>query len=209
MLGCEDHKPAKLVLPQVSVNDKICFSNFHKQIAKPFVMYGDIEAFTNKSDSGFKGTYQHHKESGLCYTLIDRSTGFSKPNTHMFDNSKDFLRSIIKDACRCCKIMKDSCGEECCPLVMSTENEQSFKSSSQCYLCNKPFEVYTKSEFNDNDYLVKKYKQYGAYKKANEKVRDHCHLTGKYRGAAHSKCNLKCRNDRYNIDFFFHNGKRL
>ena len=36
---------------------------------------------------------------------------------------------------------------------------------------------------------------------------DHDHLTGEYRGAAHSKCNLKCRNDRYNIDFFFHNGK--
>lgn len=24
----------------------------------------------------------------------------------------------------------------------------------------------------------------------NEKVRDHCHLTGKYRGAVHKSCNL-------------------
>ena len=26
-----------------------------------------------------------------------------------------------------------------------------------------------------------------------QKVRDHCHYTAKYRGAAHSNCNLKYR----------------
>ena len=39
------------------------------------------------------------------------------------------------------------------------------------------------------------------------KVRDHDHFDGKYRGAAHSKCNLKLRIDRKNmkIPVFFHN----
>ena len=36
------------------------------------------------------------------------------------------------------------------------------------------------------------------------KVRDHCHYTGKYRGALHSKCNLRLRRSR-NIPVFFHN----
>lgn len=30
-------------------------------------------------------------------------------------------------------------------------------------------------------------------KNYRDAVRDHCHLTGKYRGAAHSPCNLKLR----------------
>lgn len=38
------------------------------------------------------------------------------------------------------------------------------------------------------------------------KVRDHCHLTGEYRGAAHSKCNLSIR-ENYKIPVFVHNLK--
>ena len=37
------------------------------------------------------------------------------------------------------------------------------------------------------------------------KVRDHCHFTSKYRGAAHSKCNLKYKVIKF-IPVAFHNG---
>ena len=36
------------------------------------------------------------------------------------------------------------------------------------------------------------------------KVRDHCHFTGKYRGAAHNECNLKCRKPLI-LPVIFHN----
>ena len=36
------------------------------------------------------------------------------------------------------------------------------------------------------------------------RVRDHCHLTGKYRGALHSKCNFKFRKN-ITIPVIFHN----
>ena len=36
------------------------------------------------------------------------------------------------------------------------------------------------------------------------KVRDHCHFTGQYRGAAHNSCNLKCRKPMI-IPVIFHN----
>ena len=53
-------------------------------------------------------------------------------------------------------------------LKMTTECENNYQNSNDCSICNQKI----------------KYK---------DKVRDHCHITGKYRGAAHSKCNLKLR----------------
>jgi hypothetical protein len=103
--------------------------------------------------------------------------------------------------------MNDSCGDDAVPIQMTREDKDNFKNATQCFLCNKNFEIYSETDFKDNHYLVKKHKTYEAYTKSNERVRDHCHLTVKYRGCAHSKCNLRCKNDKYNIDFFFHNGK--
>ena len=48
-------------------------------------------------------------------------------------------------------------------LIMIEEEEQ-FRSSNICWICEKLID--------DDD----------------EKVRDHCHVTGKFRGAAHSSC---------------------
>ena len=38
----------------------------------------------------------------------------------------------------------------------------------------------------------------------NDKVRDHCHFTGRYRGAAHNKCNLNYRKPKF-TPVVFHN----
>ena len=50
--------------------------------------------------------------------------------------------------------------------VIMSEAEEQFQSSNTCSICEKLI---------DND---------------NEKVRDHCHITGKFRGATHWSCNI-------------------
>ena len=50
---------------------------------------------------------------------------------------------------------------------MSTEQEERFQLSNSCWICNKLFDV------------------------EDDKLKDHCHITRKYRGAAHWKCNVK------------------
>ena len=40
----------------------------------------------------------------------------------------------------------------------------------------------------------------------SDKIRDHCHLTGRYRGPAHSKSYINVTQDKSNnISFIFHN----
>ena len=58
-------------------------------------------------------------------------------------------------------------------ILKKPEQKDKYKAKQQtdCYLCKKPL-------------LQKNYR---------DAVKDHCHMTGKYRGAAHSQCNLKLR----------------
>ncbi|KAF4531795.1 hypothetical protein B566_EDAN017337 [Ephemera danica] len=66
------------------------------------------------------------------------------------------------------------------PIQMEDDDWCDFILLTHCYLCNKPF--------HDD----------------REKRQDHCHLTGKYRGAAHNHCNLNFQ-ERKRLPVFFHN----
>ena len=56
-----------------------------------------------------------------------------------------------------------------------------------------------------NCYIKKKIEIKYLKDKKHRKVRDHCHYTGEYRGAAHSICNLKYGVPK-KIPIVFHNG---
>ena len=72
-----------------------------------------------------------------------------------------------------------------------TDNENKFyEEQKKCHICQKEF-CYDKNE-------KKKFKIY-------QKVRDHCHYTGKFRGAAHSICNLNYKVPQ-EIPVKIHNG---
>ena len=67
-------------------------------------------------------------------------------------------------------------------MVISKKETDSFRCAEQCYICQ------------------------GEFTKPNYKVRDNCHITGKYRGAAHTRCNINYYNNRY-LSVVFHNLK--
>ena len=61
-------------------------------------------------------------------------------------------------------------------MIPLTDNENKFyEEQKECHICQKEF-CYDKNEKNKS--------------KICQKVRDHCHYGGKFRGAAHSICNL-------------------
>ena len=64
-------------------------------------------------------------------------------------------------------------------IEMTEKEQENFNIATECYICKK--------ELN------------------NDKVRDHCHLTGKYRGPAHNNCNLNLKDKINFVPIFFHN----
>ena len=69
-------------------------------------------------------------------------------------------------------------------ISSTTEEKVHYNKQKVCYVWKK--------EFDNND-------------KKQQKVRDHCHYTGKYRGAAHNICNLRYKVSK-EIPVVFHNG---
>ena len=59
--------------------------------------------------------------------------------------------------------------------------------------------------YNDQQICYIYKKEFDKSDKKHHKVRDHCHYTGKYRGAAHNTCNLKYKVPK-EIPIVFHNG---
>ena len=65
-------------------------------------------------------------------------------------------------------------------IIMKQEDEEDYKNNNICRFCEKEI--------------------------VSDKVRDHCHLTGKYRGPAHNTCNINVKQKDSNfIPFAFHN----
>ena len=68
-------------------------------------------------------------------------------------------------------------------IPLTNEEKESYEKQKVCYICEKKFNT-------DKKYW---------------KVRDHCHYTGKFRGVAHSICNLRYKTPR-EIPVVLHNG---
>ena len=141
------------------------FENYFKQIPVPFKIYADFEC-NLKSVESYEGSYskkyQDHIPCSFAYKLVCVDDKFTKPIVVFRGENAayEFIKAILKEFEYCKKVMKKHFNKN---LIMSEEEEQ-FQSSNTCWICEKLID--------DDD----------------EKVRDHCHITGKFRGAAHWSC---------------------
>ena len=201
----EDHKQDCLLLngaqaiKMPEAGSKIYFKNHKKMLPAPFVIYADFESITEKidgclpsDDKSYTSTYQSHKACSYGYKLVCRyDNSYSKP-VEIYrgeDCIEKFIMKMLSEVKDCIKIVIEHFQK---PLVMTDKNETHFQNSTICHICERKF-----NEEKDKD------------KPSKQKVRDHCHITGKYRGAAHSNCNLKWSISAENlkIPVIFHNLK--
>ena len=174
-------------------NNILKFNNFHKQQPVPFVIYADFEAITEKvhgcqqdGNKSYTEAYQRHTDCGYGYKVVCcYDDKYTKP-IQLYRGEKavyKFLENMLKEVKYCKNIMKKHFNK---PLRMTEENEQEFKKATKCHICDKEYEEYTEKDI---------------------RVRDHCHITGKYRGSAHMDCNLQLRINpkQIKIPVIFHN----
>ena len=166
------------------------YTNHHKQQAVPFVIYADFEAITEKNqgcqpnnDKSYTEAYQKHIDCGYGYKVVCRyDDKYTKP-TNIYRGEKavyKFMEKMLEEVKYCKNIMKKEFNKQ---LIMTDNDELSFKLEQKCHICEE------------------------SYKDKDIRVRDHCHITGKYRGSAHQDCNLKLRlkPEGIKIPVIFHN----
>ena len=126
----------------------------------------------------------------MCYSLDLVCSFDSKEDKHSFYRRNDCIKKFCIELKELGTKVVNYEQKEMTPLT--TDDVFLYESQKVCYICKIKF-CYDK---NDK-------KRFKLYKKS----RDHCHFTGKFRGAAHSICNL-----RYNvpqeISVKIHNGSK-
>ena len=179
---------------------KIYFKNHQKMLPVLFAIYADFEAITEKIDNclppdgkSYTSTYQSHKACGYAYKLVCRyDQKYSKPEVIYRgpDCIEKFIRDMLSEVSHCQRMVREEFQK---PLVMTKENEIDYQNATKCHICNRRFKVVDGKDVDGGKL----------------KVRDHCHITGQYRGAAHNDCNLKwvISAEKLKIPVIFHNLK--
>ena len=174
-------------------DEKLKFKHHFKKLRCPFVIYADFECLTEElkkpEDDEIKTyNYQEHKPCGFMLNLVNAVDTTNQEFLYRGDDAVDvFCKKIneIRDEIK--EKMKENI-----EILMTDEDKIDFETATHCFICGDKFKNSYKNE-----------KEAETYKK----VRDHCHFTGKYRGCAHSICNLNYCIKHFKIPVFFHNMK--
>ena len=139
------------------------FESYSKQIPVPFKSFADFECKLRGVESyegSYTKRYHDHVPCSFAYKVVSIDDRFIKPIVvYRGENAAyGFIKVILKEYKYLKKVINKHFNKI---LIMSEEEEHSFQQSNSCSICKKLI---------DND---------------EEKVRDHCHVTGKFRGAAH------------------------
>ena len=117
---------------------------------------------------------------GIYIKSIDDSVYKSRYISRTFDGNvpKEFLEQVIS-------IRNEFDALPDWDMIFTKQDELRYESTKICWICHEPT-----VEKDDEQ--------------KRNKVRDHCHFTGRFRGAAHNECNLNLKRYKF-IPVLFHN----
>lgn len=160
----------------------IQFKNFSRKQTVPFVIYADFETMLERFQScdpdpskSYTAKRQRHVAIAFAYHI---TCALDKQyNRYVSYRGLDCISKFVNSIYKDAKKIYNIFKKQV-PMIYTDTNAHDFDNSVTCHICENLL-------FGD-------------------KVRDHCHLTGKYRGAAHSYCNLQYKLPTF-LPVFFHN----
>ena len=179
---CKNNEAVCIEMPHK--NPIVQYSDGQFQFKVPFIMYADFESILEP----VQGLGNNPSMSSMRGVNIHTPSGWGILSKFAYKEVKDPLKLYRGKDC-VSKFCKHITGEAqhiyssfpekpMAPLNKAQLKE--YKCASKCHICFKPF------------------------RDGNRKVRDHCHCSGTYRGAAHSLCNLQYKIPTY-IPVVLHN----
>ena len=168
-------------------NNIIKYNQGEKSIKLPFVIYADLEFLLEKmstcqNNPNESSTTEINKHTPSGYSIFTHCSFDQMRNKLNHYRGKDCMKKFCKDLREHATKIINYKKKKMIPLT--TEEKIYHNEQEICYIC--------KNEFDKSD-------------KKHYKVRDHCHYTVKYRGAAHNICNLRYKIPK-EIPVVFHNG---
>ena len=181
---CNNNATAIVKMPKQ--NTMLYFKNYQKQLPVPFVVYADFECFTKPINScspnpenSYNYNYQKHEPSGFCFYIKGIVDKIIKPITYTkTSEDEDISKIFVEKLVEVTKAIYNDFYRRPKPLRLTQEEKNLFSKEVNCHICMGELKT--------------------------DKVRDHCHFTGKYRGAAHNICNLRCKKPLV-LPVIFHN----
>ena len=182
---CLKNQAIKIEIPEKG--SLVTFIHHNRSMKVPFVVYADFEAFTEEISTcepnekkSFTQKYQRHRPSGFCYKIVYFDERYNQKPVLFRAKSEDedigaiFVEMLERDIKRIQEKFEFSK-----KMIFTFKDKDDFEKAKICWICQK--------EFGES-----------------KKVRDHCHFTGKYRGAAHNRCNLQFKKTKF-TPVIFHN----
>ena len=184
---CQKQQPTNITF---SWKDHLKFEDYHMKVPIPIRVYADFECInqptelrTNDREAAVAITPTDKTKSDpkVLFKQIPIAVGFYIISPFGNNYSSYFGESCVTwfvNEMLTLEKIANIYFETNLPLEITPEEHQSFQQSKVCWLCER------KLHGEDN-------------------VQDHDHLTGKYRGAAHNKCNLNCKKSQVRLFLYF------
>ena len=180
---CSTNETVAVKMPEP--NTMLYFKNYHKQLPFPFVVYADFECFTKPMNTcspnpkeSYNYNYQKHEPSGFCFYIKGIAGQFKPVIYTKKSEDEDIAKVFVKKIAEVTKGIYNDFYKKPKPFILTRNEQKLFDAAQICHICNRELK--------------------------EDKVRDHCHFTGQYRGAAHNKCNLMCKKPKI-LPVIFHN----